>query len=153
MIVAAGQYRADECLGRILSRTFAGEQLLADSHGEVLGVMRIARRDVRMERLDGFSRVFDLLGQVTKLPADTVLLVEVNRAQLVELADLGVDFDLFHDGGIAGGDGLDFGVSESAAFETLGGADRSLATHDLLDEPGLGFEGLPHIGSNESSVT
>ena len=108
--------------------------------------MRIARRDVRMQMLEGLSRVGDLLGQIAKLPADVVLLVEMGGAQLVELADLGVDFDLFHHGGIAGGDGLDFGVGESAAFEILGGADRSLAAHDLLDEAGLGFEGLPHIG-------
>ena len=72
MIVAAGHHGANERFGRFLARAFAGEQLLANSHGEVLGVMRIARRDVRMEMLDGLSRVFDLLGQVTKLPADAV---------------------------------------------------------------------------------
>src|SRR5438445_3078012 len=83
-IVAARQYHAHECPARFLARAFAGKHLLADSHGEVLGVMRIARRDVRMEMLDGLSCVFDLLGQITKLPADAVLLVEVNGAQLVE---------------------------------------------------------------------
>ena len=153
VIVAAGHHGADERSGGFLARAFAGEHLLADIHGEVLGIMRIARRDVRMEMLDCLSRVFDLLGQIPKLPADAVLLVEVNRAQMVELADLGVDFDLFHHGGIAGRDGLDFGVSQSAAFEILGGADRSLAAHDLLDEAGLGFEGLPHIGVERASVT
>ena len=52
--------------------------------------------------------------------ADAVLLVEVRRAQLVQLADFRIDLDLFHDGRIAGGDGLDFGVGERAAVEVLG---------------------------------
>ncbi len=51
MIVAAGRHGADERFGRFLARAFAGEQLLADIHGEVLGIMRIARRDVRMEMM------------------------------------------------------------------------------------------------------
>ena len=67
-----------------------------------------------------FPGAFDLLGQAFHLPADVVLLVEMGGAQLVELADFGIDLDLFHDGGIAGGDGLDFGVGERAAFEVLG---------------------------------
>ena len=67
-------------------------------------------------------------------------------AQLVELADFGIDFDLFHHGRIARSDRLDFGVGESAAFEILGDADGDASAHHLLDEPGFRLVGLPHIG-------
>ena len=67
-------------------------------------------------------------------------------SELVELADFSIDLDLFHDGRIAGSDGLDLGVGEGSAFEVLGRADGGLAAHDLLNKPGLGFQRLPHIG-------
>ena len=93
---------------------------------EFPAVMCVARRDVRLQMVEGLARARNLLRQAANLPADVVLLVEVRGAQLVELADFGVDFDLFHHGRIAGGDGLDFGVGERAAFEILGGAHRDV---------------------------
>ena len=128
------------------SRAPLPECLLADSHREFFAVCasRVAMSACSWSRVSLAPRY--LLRQGAELPADAVLLVEVRGAQLVELADFGVDFDLFHHGGIAGGDGLDFGVGQSAAVEILGGADRGLAAHHLLDEAGLGFQGLPHIG-------
>ena len=60
-----------------------------------------------------------MLGQAFDLPADVVLLVDMGGAKLVELADFGIDLDLFHHGGVSGGDGLDLGIGESAAFEVF----------------------------------
>ncbi len=51
--------------------------MLADGHREVLGVMRIARRDVRLQVVESFSGIVDLFRQIAKLPADALLLVEV----------------------------------------------------------------------------
>jgi len=39
--------------------------------------------------------VRDLVGQVPNLPADMALLIGVNGAQLIQLADLCIDLDLF----------------------------------------------------------
>jgi hypothetical protein len=48
---------------------------------------------------------------------------------LNELADFGIDLDLFHDGGVSGGDGLDLGIGESAAFDVwLSSSDERSAT-------------------------
>ena len=49
-------------------------------------------------------------------------------------------------GGVAGGDGFDLGVGELLAADVLGLAHGAVAGHDLGDEPGLGLQGLPHIG-------
>ena len=75
-----------------------------------------------------------------------MLLVDVRRAELVELADFGVHLDLLHDGGVARGDGLDLRVGESAGLQILGSTHRGVPAHHLLDKAGLGFQGLPHIG-------
>ena len=88
--------------------------------------MGVAGDDVRLQMLEGLAGRRLSPGQVAELPADVVLLVEMHGAQLVELADFGVDSDLLHDRGIARGDGLDFGVGQRPAFEVLGAADRGL---------------------------
>ena len=49
-------------------------------------------------------------------------------------------------GGIAGGDGFHLGVGQLLAADILGLAHGAVAGHDLVDEPGLGLQGLPHIG-------
>jgi hypothetical protein len=84
-----------------------------------------------------FPGALDLLGQALHLPADVVLLVDVGGAELVELADFGIDLDLFHHGRIARGDGLDLGVGERAAFEVFRLAHGDAAVHDLIDEAGF----------------
>ncbi len=66
--------------------------------------------------------------------------------RLVELAHFGINSDFLHDRGIARGDGLDLGIGKRPAFEVLGAAHRGVAGHHLLDEAGLGLQGLPHIG-------
>ena len=145
-IVAPRQHSQGESVGGVLARALAGEDPVAHGHREFLVGVGVARGDVGPHAGQGLTRFGDLLRQGADLPADAVLLVEVGGSELVELADFGIDLDLLHDGGIAGGDGLDLGVGERAAFEILGGADGGLAAHDLLDEAGLGFERLPHIG-------
>ena len=97
-----------------------------------------------------FPGALDLLGQALHLPADIVLLVDVGGAQLVELADFGIDLDLFHHRRIARGDGLDFGVGERAAFEVFRLAHGDAAVHHLIDEAGLRLQRLPHIGVERS---
>lgn len=64
----------------------------------------------------------DFVGEAPDLPADVVLLVEMGGAELVEVADFGVYFYLFHYGGIAGCDGLDFGLVANALRPGQGGA-------------------------------
>jgi len=59
--------------------------------------MRVAGHDVRLQVLEGLPGVSDLPGPVAEPPADLVLLVEMHGAQLVELADFGVDSDLLYD--------------------------------------------------------
>jgi hypothetical protein len=61
----------------------------------------------------------DLARQVTNLPTDMALLIGVNRAQLVQLADFRIDLDFFNDGRIAGSYRLDFRVGERPALQVL----------------------------------
>ncbi len=105
--------------------------------------MRVAGGDVRLQMLEGFAGVSDVPGQVAELPADFVLLVEMHGAQLVELATSVsiLTFSMTRD---CPSDGLDFRVGKRAAFKVLGAAHRGVAGHDLLDEAGLGLQGLPH---------
>ena len=77
--------------------------------------------DVAFDFCQSLFRFGDVTRQVADLPSDVTLLVCMNGAQLVELADFGVDLDFLHDGGIAGRDRLDLGVGQSAAVEILGG--------------------------------
>jgi len=49
------------------------------------------------EVLFGFR---NLPWQIPNLPADMTLLIGVDRTQLIELADFGIDLDLFNDGGL-----------------------------------------------------
>ena len=82
-------------------------------------------------------RAFDMLRQAFHCQRMLCCWLRWDGAQLVELADFGIDLDLLHHGWIAGGDGLDFGIGERAAFEVFRLADRDAAVHDLLDEPGF----------------
>ena len=66
------------------------------------------------------------------------------------LLDLGVGLGQRQHGRVARGDGLDLGVGELLAADVLGAADGGFAGHHLGDEPGLGLQGLPHIGVERS---
>ena len=112
--------------------------------------MGIAGEDIGGDGGVVFPGALDLLGQAFHLPADVVLLVDMGGAKLVELADFGIDLDLFHDGGVSGGDGLDLGIGERAAFEVFRLADGDAAVHDLIDEAGFRLQHLPHIGIERS---
>ena len=108
--------------------------------------MAVAGRDISRQPADPLLPVFDFGRQGAKLQPDAVLLVQMRRPQLVELADFGVDPDLFHHGGVAGSDGLDFCIGQRAAVEVFRRSDRRVPVHHLLDEAGLGLQRLPHIG-------
>jgi hypothetical protein len=73
------------------------------------------------------------------------LLISMYRSKLIQLSNLGIDLDFFDYSRIAGCNGLDLGVSESTALQIFRGAHRCFSTHHLMDEAGLGFEGLPHV--------
>ncbi len=88
-------------------------------------------------------RLRDLPGQVANLPPNVALLIRVNGAELVELANLGIDFDFLHDSRISRCNRLDLRIGERAAFEVLGRTDRRLAPHHLMDEAGLCLQRLP----------
>ena len=110
------------------------------------GVAGVPEFDVGFDLRQVLLRFGDVARQVANLPSDVALLVGMNGAQLVELADFGIDLDLLDDGGIAGRDRLDLGVGESAAFEVLRRADRRFSAHHLMDKARLGFQRLPHVG-------
>ena len=88
-------------------------------------------------------RALDLFRQALHLPPDIVLLIDVRCAQLIEFADFGVDFDFLHHRGISGCNRLDLSVGERTALQIFRGAHRRFSPHHLMDEAGLGFEGLP----------
>jgi hypothetical protein len=58
---------------------------------------------------------------------------------------VGVGFGFVHQQGVAGGQGLDLVVGQGGVTDVLDFADIEAAAHDLGDEPGLAFDGLPHI--------
>ena len=119
LIVTPGEDREGQSLGRFLPRALAGENAIAYRHAELGGFACISGCDVGFDLCQVLFRFRDLPRQVANLPADVALLIGVNGAQLVELADFRIDLDLFNDGRIAGGNRLDLRVGESAAFQIL----------------------------------
>ena len=99
--------------------------------------MGIAGENVGRDGCEVCPGALDLLGQAFHLPTDIVLLVDIRGAELVELADFGIDLDFFHHRGVSGSDGLDFGIGERAAFEVFRLAHRDAAIHDLINEAGF----------------
>ena len=146
LIVTPGEDRERQSLGRFLPRAFAGENAIAHCHAELVGIVCISGGDVGFDIGQVLFRFRDLPRQVANLPADMALLIGVNGAQLIELSDFRIDLDLFNDGRIAGCNRLDLRVGERAALQILRRAHRGFSPHHLLDEAGLGFERLPHVG-------
>ena len=120
LVVRPGEDDLVQRLGRFLACSFAGERAVAHRHRELIPRIGVARGDVGRDALSGVVRAADLLRQVFHFPAYLVLLVDVGGAQLVELADFGIDFYFLHHGRIAGRDGLDFGVGERSALQVFG---------------------------------
>ena len=144
--------REDECgqgVAGILARTLPGINAVADSHREFF-VCASPRGSGCLRSIRGmvFSGAFDLLREASHLATPGCCaagFICSRSAQLVQLTNFGVHFDLFHNRGIARGDGLDLGVSESAAFEVFRLADGDAAVHDLIDEACFRLQYLPHI--------
>ncbi len=73
----------------------------------------------------------------------------VGAAEPGEADDVGIDGGLFEDEGVAGGEGLDFGVGEGLVADVFDVAVGEVAPGDLGDEGGLAFEGLPSLNLGE----
>ena len=70
----------------------------------------------------------------------------VGSLEAGEPLDLGGQFGLLDEQGVVGGDRGDLGVVQGVLADVLDGAHVEAATHDLVDELALAFDGLPHIG-------
>ena len=60
--------------------------------------------------------------------------------------DLGVDLGLLEDQRVAGRDRLELGEADHVLADVLDLADVQAAAHELVDEPGLALDRLPHVG-------
>src|SRR5579862_2375978 len=145
LIIFPREDREGQSLGCFLSRSLARENTIADRHGEVRGFGAVPELDVGFDFCESLFCLGDVTGQVANLPSDVTLLVCMNCAQLVELADFSVDLDFFDDGRISGSDCFDLCVRESATVEVLGRPDRRFTAHNLVDKARLGFQRLPHV--------
>src|ERR1019366_2056496 len=146
LIVAPGEYRERQSFGRFLPRALARESTVAYRHTELRGLACISGGDVGLDLGQMLSSFRDLSGQVANLPTDMTLLIAVNGAKLVQLAQFRINLDFFNDGRITGSYRLDLRIGESATLQVLRRAHRGFSPHPLLDEAGLGFQGLPHVG-------
>src|SRR5471030_1362453 len=146
LIVAPGEYRERQSFGRFLPRALAREGVVAYRHTELRGFACISCCDVGLDLGQMLFSFRDLPRQVANLPTDMTLLIAVNGAKLVQLAQFRVDLDFFNDGRITRSNRLDLRIGESAALQILRRAHRGFSPHHLLDEAGLGFQGLPHVG-------
>jgi hypothetical protein len=62
---------------------------------------------------------------------------------LGQLGEFGFDAGPFHDERIARGERFDFGVAEGLVTDVVDGSFRGTAGHDLGDQGGFAFDGLP----------
>src|SRR5262245_48478928 len=100
--------------------------------------MSVTEPDIGCELLDLLAPLRDFTGERPHLKPDTVLLIQMRRAELVQPADFRIDLDLFHYTRVARRNGLHFRIGERAAIKVLSRTHRCLTVHDLLDEPCLG---------------
>ena len=94
LIVSPDEDCERQSLGRFLPRAFAGENAIADLHAELVGIVGVSGGDVGLDISQVLFRFGDLPRQIANLPADMALLIGMNGAQLVELADFRIDLDL-----------------------------------------------------------
>src|SRR5450432_4213274 len=146
LIVAPGEYRERQSFGRFLPRALAREIAVAYRHTELRSLACISSGNIGLDLGQMLFRFRDLPRQVANLPTDMTLLIAVNGAELVQLAKFRIDLDFFNDGRITGSNRLDLRIGESATLQILRRAHRGFSPHHLLDEAGLGFQGLPHVG-------
>ena len=107
-------------------------------------------RQVGREVGDALGQPGDGVGQLADAAAGEVLLVDVVLLQDGQPLQFGVGLGERQHRRVARGDGLDLGVGEFLAADVLGAAGGVVAGHHLGDEPGLGLQGLPHIGVERS---
>ena len=117
---------------------------LAD--GDRVGGMGRGGGLVRGELGQPFGQAGDGARQIAHAAAGDVLLVQVVLFEKVEPLQLGVGLGERQHRRVARRNRLDLGVGEFLAADVLGAAGGVVAGDDLGDKPGLGFQGLPHIG-------
>jgi hypothetical protein len=79
------------------------------------------------------------------LLAERVVVAEPGALGTFQPGQLGVGFGLVHEQRVPGGQGLDLAVGQGGVADVLDLADVQPAPHDLGDEPGFAFDGLPHV--------
>jgi hypothetical protein len=98
LIVFPGEDREGQGFGSILSRSLARENTIADRHGEVRAFGAVPELDGAFDFCESLLCLGDVTRQVANLPSDVTLLVCMDRAQRVKLADFSVDLDFLDDG-------------------------------------------------------
>ena len=73
------------------------------------------------------------------------LVAGVGAFEPLQAGDLGVEFGVLEDAWVSGGERLDFGVGQRCVADVFDLANVEGAAHDLGDEPGFAFYGLPEI--------
>ena len=73
------------------------------------------------------------------------LVAGVGAFEPLQAGDLGVEFGVLEDAWVSGGERLDFGVGQRGVADVFDLANVEGAAHDLGDEPGFAFYGLPEI--------
>ena len=106
----------------------------------------VARGHVASNGHEPLLQTRHIIGLVTEADAQVGLRLMMLAAQPGEARDFGVDAGLLDDERIAGGDGLDLGVSEGCAIDILDAAQVAFARHHLRDEPRFALQHLPEIG-------
>jgi len=123
----------------------AGVAASADGHAEIFAA---GVSDVR----EGGVDLLELAGELGQEPVggadglgEGVAVAVVGPFQALQAGEVGVGAGLVQDPGVAGGQGLDLAVGQGGVADVLDLADVQGAAHDLRDEPGLAFDGLPQV--------
>jgi hypothetical protein len=118
---------------RQIAEAAEGEEQSADTvvhnghFSELFINMCITRSDIGGHPCKALACALYLAWKAGELRLNGILLIHMGGPELVELAYFGINFDLFHDGGITGRNRLDLGISERTAFDVLGLPHRGAA--------------------------
>jgi len=114
-------------------------------HGERVAASVGASGDRGGDVVDERGEDRDALLGLGDLVLERFLVAVVGAFSALQAGELGVGFGFFHQERVAGGQGLDLVVGQGGVADVLDLADVEAAAHDLGDEPGLAFDGLPHV--------
>ena len=118
-----------------------------DSEGVAAGVDGVLA--VSVESVDGGGEALLVVVEGRQPAGQSALRLGVVGGEPRESGELAGDFGLFADQRVAGGDRFDLGVGQDhfgvEVLDRAGCFVRVGRGHDLGDEPGLAFQGLPHV--------